>query len=424
MWKTFSTLAQHSEAASLCFSRITALKTQFTVPPSFSYDSPKWIAPSFFLYSCYEWPRHCRLAFDEDSSCSLVTEAKDFILSGSYLKWNDCIRFFDSLSGDVFDPTATWQFKALWCDHSSINPGFVIASFGLMTMLDFPEIQSLIDLQGTNGQQSTLLLYSLEYGSSPTVDRLIGLFRDQIKLNQKQHILGLAAKSGFAGVVEQLLDHGESIDAENILGETPLKGVVSNLCILLTLGLDDKAQTLLNVLHILLQRGANIFKLSERGWSALHIAAHFDCLELATVLVGSAKQLEDRGLTGSVQRLLRMIDKSGQSSKDLNKGALARYLRKELKDAVTYNGNTIMYDFGNSHVPEISEGYVNELILMRILHDWFNSRFTIGDEHVAKAFEQYQSWHRSRYRELDEEYELKKRQISSSGEQIAISKGQ
>ena len=60
----FSLLGQHSEAASLAFSRIGALQYRSSLPPTLSEISSD--EPSYFLiYSCYRWPDHCRQAFDQ-----------------------------------------------------------------------------------------------------------------------------------------------------------------------------------------------------------------------------------------------------------------------------------------------------------------------------------------------------------------------
>jgi hypothetical protein len=151
--KANSTLAQHSEAAFLCFSRISYVRESDAglLPYSEENDSfeiSRALSP-FLIYSCTRWPDHCRRAFDEDGQCPLVETTRDFILSHKFRIWNDLIRYHNS--------SFPYRLKRVWDKGPLAKPGFVIASFDLTELLDFSEIQALINLQDINdGNRTTL----------------------------------------------------------------------------------------------------------------------------------------------------------------------------------------------------------------------------------------------------------------------------
>lgn len=176
--KDFSISAQNSEAALLCFSRISASKEHLELSSkaesSLSDAASTKNFSSFLKYCCEAWPFHCRRAFNEDSSCSLLEEAKNFILSDGYMSWNTIMRCNEFNPGAVMrelllkvgtnlgisiKPLGVPYLEArnVSCNEFSARPGFVIAKHDLTKLLEFHEIRDLIDFQHINCEGMILL---------------------------------------------------------------------------------------------------------------------------------------------------------------------------------------------------------------------------------------------------------------------------
>ena len=157
----FSRLALHSEAARLCFYSLKQGRQGEAPdrPETVGTSSTEWpFGNDFFGYSCIYWPLHCRVAFAEDGTCALVQDASKFILSEGYLTWNGVILEHCAHRWPLMLP----EWKSNLCtDGPSARPGFVIAYFGLLELLEIPEIRSIVDLQDVNSQGTSLFNFAL-----------------------------------------------------------------------------------------------------------------------------------------------------------------------------------------------------------------------------------------------------------------------
>lgn len=423
----FSTLTQYSDAALLCFQRISASGKHAELPPKAdlpSSDKPSAEKLSFFLkYSCVAWPVYCRRAFDEDPRCSLVEQVKDFILSDGYIRWNEIIRshelnhqylhmiqYRESRWGTYpksFQP-GYFELESLSCDDVSAGPGFIVARYGLTELLEFHEIRALIDLQHKNSQGMTLLRYTLNYSDASTVDRLIELNPNQIMPSEGQNTLEVATMRGYAAIVENLLNNGEDVDVR--IGNA--YSVLFNLTKIFShhrwwIKNRAESQAYLNTIQILLQHGAPIFEIDDNCQSLLHWAAIADEHALPRLFIEYGKLREESGLVGSVQRLLRAKSDRGETPIDWARFWHKEYLQSELDAAVLRNGGQILYDFGTPDVTQRSEVHLNKESLM----EFYKHSFVV---------KKYNAWFKRRHEELDEQYEAYRRHITAGNRDEAL----
>ena len=462
----FSTLAQHSEAALLCFSRISTLEKRPELSPEAGSSSPGMASmkevSKFLEYSCIVWPIHCRRAFDEDPKCSLLVRTKDFMLSDGFMEWNETIRSSElnkkypfvvphysalpvtSSTDRSFGKNAKRR-ESMSCNDLSARPSFVITRYAMTELLEFPEIRVLIDLQHTNSYGMSLLVYALAFGKSSTVDRLIELYPDQVRPSEGQNALQVAALRGFDDVVEKLLNSGDDVNVENprsalssaihgylftfqdytfdlqgslVVIQSILQGS-SFVCDMHSK--EREGQAWMNTIQILLSRGANIFEFgSLDGRSIMHIAVESKDPTLPSLFVERAVQLEESGLVGSIQRLLRGRDLWGETLLGFALNLHTEYLQDVLDAAVIRNNGKIMYDFDNPNITQISEGWVQKELLWQYLKrsspfsvslrlnsdDEFSEQENLDATSYKEAAEEYRAWLTQRWQELDSEYEI------------------
>ena len=342
----FFTLAQQSEAASPCFSRIS-YQLQFSegLFPSTESSSDQISTMEvldFLAYSCCRWPKHCRRAFDEDNKCTLVELARDFIFSDAYPIWNSVVRY-----GVVHYDTDTHHLAPLhalqrllddvWHDSPSPKPGFVLTAFDLKELLDFSEIQALISLQDVKGAGTNLLSHSLLYATPSMVARLVELYPEQVKLSEGQEELLLAIKRTLAKVVKRLLKKGEVTHIVNGFGTPVLRDDYQ----FIEMRFNEYEQSL-QIIRILLERGANFYQIygDQTAW---HLAAIYKTPGLLNLFIENARQLDEREQNGNVQRSLRMRDRFGRTPVDHATGANVQYLDDQLEEAVKRDGR-VMYN--------------------------------------------------------------------------------
>ena len=434
--KGFSASAKHSEAALLCFSRISESERQPELYPkaglsfSFSETAAQEKTSYFLKYSYIAWPIHCRRAFDEDPRCLLLEQAKNFILSDGYMRWNKAIcsphlnREFPSLVQKLhlmvgryprsFRPSY-FELGSMSCNDLLPRPGFVVARYSLTELLEFHEIRVLIDLQHTNSQGMTLLLYALTYSDRSTIDRLIELNPNEVRPSQGQNTLEAAIQRGFADVVKKLLDNGEDVNARTRRGTSALFSVTEAFSNPFWLhGSGRGSQAHLNTIPVLLQHGVHIFETNVDGLSLLHVAALSGEPELSRLFVEHAHRLEESGLIGTVQRLLRVRNFQGLTPLDCATSWHKTYLQDELNAAVLRNDGKIMYEFGTPHITEISHGYIDEELFMDYLKGFYTPpKQNTNQDSYEKAATEYRAWLNHRRKELDEQYEAYRQQITS-----------
>lgn len=259
------------------------------------------------------------------------------------MRWNKTIGSRNKSSGTFFGVSQLytkyqWTYLTLGnmsCNDLSARPGFVIARYDLTELLKFHEIRVLIDLQHTNSQGMTLLLYALMYSDLSTVDRLIKLNPNQVRPSKGQNTLQAAVQRGFAGVVEKLLNEGEDVNVRFWYERFALHLTVLGLPA--DFGANKKeseTQAQLNTARILLQRGVNIFAMDHDGLSATHLVKWSNTPALYRLFIEHVNHLEESGLIGSVQRLLRARDNRGNTPIDHARPPHDKYLQDELFAAV------------------------------------------------------------------------------------------
>ena len=230
----FSRLALHSEAARLCFSSLKqgrqgeAPERPEKVGSSFF---EKAFGDDFFGYSCNYWPFHCRVAFAEDGTCALVQDASKFILSEGYLTWNGVI--LEHCAHRWPFPFLRWK-GSVCTDGLHARPGFVIAYFGLLELLEIPEIRSIVDLQDVNSQGTSLLFFAIKLTGDCSVSAsFMDLYRDRVPwYNDDENSLLTVGKNGLE-VVRRLLDIGQDSFARDENGLTALHWAVLRYSFLL-----------------------------------------------------------------------------------------------------------------------------------------------------------------------------------------------
>lgn len=136
--ETFTIASQHHEAVMISFSRIRAIEKHLS-SPIYTITANK--TTRFLLYCCYEWPRHCRVLFNEcaDNVVVCLDAVRDFIIDGGYQAWNDLLNLdpdekFD-LSQDIslnLDPDPQWEnMSGCLTNHTPATPGFLIVQYDL-----------------------------------------------------------------------------------------------------------------------------------------------------------------------------------------------------------------------------------------------------------------------------------------------------
>ncbi|PMD56613.1 uncharacterized protein K444DRAFT_666200 [Hyaloscypha bicolor E] len=404
----FTVLAQHSEAASLCFSRIKACDDHPVVPP------PQEMS-IFLKYSLLEWPEHCKQAFKEDPNCSLVEKTKKFILADSYRIWN---RLAPSL--------ITWgnhyHFSGLCCDRPSAMPGFVIVDFELSELLRLADIQALIDLQQCNLTGRTLLQFWIgrTVRAPKMIDQLVDLFPAQIKGTNGGRELFEAIYMGSARVVAKLLENGEKL----LQGQRSTLGVAV-VRMLFVRRLEKNTETRKNrleIIRILLAKRFTIFDLHldfEEGDKFLRpvmsmaVRSNYD--NLINIFIETIVDFDKRGLTGSVQRLLRTRDIFGQTPIEAAQSPLKERLSQILGDT-THRDGRILFEFDETEVMKEMKCDVEQ---------WTNFKKNLAHGGLAEVCsknsrgqhwhydegKRYEEWLLSRYKEVDQEYRELNRQL-------------
>lgn len=337
----FSRLALHSEAARLCFSSLEQRRQgeapdRSEIMGSSCFEKAK--GDDFFGYSCNYWPLHCRTAFAEDGTCTLLQEASKFILSEGYLTCNGVIRERCGIGWLFLFPP--WN-GSVCTNGPYARPGFMIAYFGLLELLEIPEIRSIVDIRDENCQGTSLLFFALNLTGNRSINpRFMGLYRDHVVwIDEKKKILLSVRKVGLE-VVKRLLESVQDSFARD--GLTALHLAVISYCLPFRT-LPPELDSLILTIELLLKESASIYDVDILGGSAINYAHHRNTQD---ILIKHAKGLEEKGLDGAVQALLRMRDYSAQTPLDFIKQRSPDdipYLESQLEEATVRNGK-VMYD--------------------------------------------------------------------------------
>jgi hypothetical protein len=201
----------------------------------------------------------------------------------------------------------------------------------------------------------------------------------------------------YGGSITLALRHAlESIDDEftQHAPKEPVPEGVASLC---------------EIFKVLLINGANLFAANYDGRGMMHFTSERFAQEL---LIDHARRLEEKGLSVSVQRLLRITNTRGQTPLDAAKPGDVPYLEDELSQAVQRDSR-VMYDFEFIDIPALNSGAMTRDDLLKYLliqNDWTDPDY----ENVAfhGALRQYREWLAGRTLELKKQYMSRQREVT------------
>lgn len=209
----------------------------------------------------------------------------------------------------------------------------------------------MLHLQQKNRDGDSLLYYLLRC-REPTVNYIIQMYVCQLT-NIEDDTFVEAAWYGRAYLIEKLIDIERGLMARS-----------GDRAFLAAAGCPWRTRCE-RTIHLLLERGANIFATMasddsgpySRGSSAMHIAAErSEYRLLCESLIHHVMELEGKGLQGSVQRCLRMRNDEGETPIDLGEVEVADYLKAQLTAAVSRDGK-IMYEMDSDDILEAKSRY-------------------------------------------------------------------
>ena len=431
----FSTLAQHTEATSLCFASISHppriypwLKEGPESPQEeTSFDHITMAIDGFFGYSCFHWPDHCKLGYTaraedvtytqaEDPECTLSEEISRFILSNAYWTWNKSLREFNR-SGWGRDQIQDCFY--VWHEGSQRQPGFVIAVFDLTELLEVSEIRGLIDPRHVNSKAQGLLRLCQLWGSGLTAKHLFDLY-PAITVWNDDHpdILWWTFWKDLPQIAERLL---ESFGPACLKSEDHklLYMAIHKFCHRRSEKSSAELESWRRIIDILLAFNVEIYNYEERWDSEYPLEEYPTPMFMATEisvwdgLITHSIKLEGLGLKGSVQKLLRTRDRSGRTAMKVLNPDDAQYLEKQLNEAVERDGE-VLYDYDYPDIPGVRGGPVLMAELMDhllIYHETDNGNSYLLLSPLARAADEYLRWQRRRYIEMAHQYRAKERKI-------------
>ena len=172
------------------------------------------------------------------------------------------------------------------------------------------------------------------------------------------------------------------------------------------------------IIELLLKKSANIYDVDNFGRSAMHYANRRNAQD---ILIKHAKELEEKGLDGAVQALLRMRNHSGETPLDFMKDAQDILIKtaKELEEkgldgAVQarlsmgdYSGTTLL-EFMNIICPDdmlYLESQLEEATARngRVMYDFVGSD-TANLDGTHEEAAGYKEWIQSRRQQLENDY--------------------
>jgi ankyrin repeat protein len=405
----FTVLDQHTEAAMLCLSRISYSVHRRTEQCSNNVwaldDNRRRSHANFLYYSWQYWPRHCRRAFDENGECPLVQATKDFLLRD----WGEISDQF-LLPGSPLSQNM-WHFAPL------VQPGFVICGSNLIELLEFPEIQALINFQDVNGRYDTVIDHALEFAHPSTISRIVQLFPQQVKVNERGNTLINAIQRGNLDLLERLLANGADVhtylEQPGIYtdGQSIMYQIVSRSGFFWRYDIKHREEVQ-KVVQVLLKYGANLYETNHIGQSVMHLAANDSESRLLRLFVKHAIHLEGNGLLGSVQRLLRLRDDYGRTPRDYTTESDAVYLEEVLEEFEKAN-NMIMFDLDYFKTVDLTIDGIKEDDVMEYLRNVLYA-FQIPPrqrEEVSAATVKYRKWLTDMRRMYEEQYKATERRV-------------
>lgn len=421
----FTAPAQHSEATRLCLAAISQCSqldrdTIKKLEQSFGSDIDRQSMSDILYYACLEWPQHCKAAFATGSKSSLTVRVRDFILSDSHAMWNHAVRGLLNPDRDPRYYPDAHIVNYVWQKPPLAKPGFVIAACDMMELLDDPEMQLKIHLSDLNGAYDTLFFVSVACSKRETLKQPLEVYPEEVPWDGVFRTLLTAVQRCQPEAVERLIEscrgrrrndphYGQCI---TLALREALRSVNSKYSRFVPNenGCTDYAPVL-DIIRQLLVHGANLFAADDEGRGMMHFT---NLVFAQQLLIDHAKRLEVKGLRGSVQRLLRQRDTSGQTPLDVFMPNTAPHLDNALIQALQRDFDQPIYEFENIDIPALRDGTIKRVDLMDYLLVRNGSTDPDYDNIVLyEALRDYREWLARRSLELKTQYLSEQRKIAS-----------
>ncbi|MCJ1468740.1 hypothetical protein MMC07_007370, partial [Pseudocyphellaria aurata] len=348
--ENFTTLAQHSEAAALCFAAMSSKHKQGSGPDVNNLDEVreeglinhrnhrKYLSDLCF-YSCRYWPEHCKVAFAELGSHAVVEAACSFILSDAYWTWNTLVR-------DLTETLGTVRYsllRSVWHQPGRKTPGFVIVAYDLTHLLEFPEICKLVKLNDVNGMQRFLFEASLMCSKRTTVERILERCPEKFSCDIESY-LPLAFNKRSPEAVERVLQSSGGNFFAMMAVVYLLKHVLRTLSSKYS---DPDHEKIAKHLLEWLKGVPDMWGPDGAGWTLIRSATRRTAQQL---LIEHVSGFEG---PGNVQRLVRMEllrirDSSDQAEQDAAEPNSGSYVVDQLAQAVKRDNGEILHEAGES----------------------------------------------------------------------------
>jgi hypothetical protein len=425
----FAAPDQHAEATKFCLAVISqrpqlGWDTSMRLAQTHGQDIYRQSMSDIIYYSCFEWPQHCKAVFATEGNSDLAARVRNFLMSDSHVTWNHAVaELLLNLQRDPRYSSSKHIVDHVRQNAAQAKPGFVIAACDITELLNDPDMQRHIDLSNLNAKHDTLLFVSLRCSKQSILKRLLEIYPEEVPWDGSPSVLIAAVDSRLPEAVERLMEscrtrrrtdpsYGRSITlalaiaVRFSLPKYRLLTVSENDC-------DDSA-ALSDIIKQLLVHGANLFATDTQGYGIMHFA---NIVFVQKLLIDHAKVLEAKGLRGSVQRLLRIRNTSGQTPVDVSKQKGLSDLEDELNRAVENDDKQVMYDFENiidipilRSNPQVGNDEFLSYLLLRDGAQDLDRRNIFWDH----AFREYIEWLAHRALELKTQYLSEQHQIASN----------
>lgn len=421
----FTAPAQHSEATRLCLAVISHCSqldrdTIKTLEQNPGCDIDRQSMSDIFYYACLEWPQHCKMALATGNNSNLTERVRHFLLSDSHAMWNHAVEGLLNSDRDPRYYPGAHIVNYVWQEPPRAKPGFVIAVCDMMELLDDPEMQLRTHLSDLNGAYDTLFSVSVACSKRETLKRLLEVYSEEVPRDDVLKDILNAVQRRQPEAVERLLESCRGRRRNDArYGQCITLALREALCSVNSEhsralpnenGCTDYAPVL-DIIRHLLVHGANLFAADDEGRGMMHFT---NLVSAQQLLIDHAKRLEVEGLRGSVQRILRQRDTSGQTPLDIFMPNMAPHLHDALNQALQRDFDQPMYDFESIDIPALRNGTIRRIDLMNYLLVRNGSTDPDYDNIVMDtALRDYREWLARRSLELKKQYLSEQRKIAT-----------